>query len=88
MKINTHITGILFAAVSFLVSCEREPSLPPEPVIDYVTIEQLRAMYDSGIVKIDTNIYIQGIITLTPELGNVPDFIAYIQDSTAGICLG
>jgi hypothetical protein len=44
-------------------------------------------MYDSGIGKIDTNIYIQGIITLTPELGNVPDFIAYIQDSTAGICL-
>jgi hypothetical protein len=87
MKIKTHITGILFATLSILISCEREPSLPPEPVIDYITIEQLRAMYDSGITKIDTNIYIQGIITLTPELGNVPDFIAYIQDSTAGICL-
>lgn len=87
MKIKTHITGILFAAVSILISCEREPSLPPEPVIDYITIEQLRAMYDSGITKIDTNIYIRGIITLTPELGNIPEFIAYIQDSTAGICL-
>lgn len=44
-------------------------------------------MYDQGVVTVDTNIYIQGIITLTPEFKNIPSFIAYIQDSTAGICL-
>jgi hypothetical protein len=87
MKIRTNITGILFAAVCLLSSCEREPMLPPEPVIDYITIARLRAMYDSGIVKVDTNVYIQGIITLTPEFGNIPDFVGYIQDSTAGLCL-
>ncbi|NLE34424.1 MAG: hypothetical protein GX622_04925, partial [Bacteroidales bacterium] len=40
-----------------------------------------------GITTVDTLVYIQGIITLTPELGNIPAFVAYIQDSTAGICL-
>jgi hypothetical protein len=73
----------------FLVisSCSREPVPPPEPVIDYITIEQLREMFEDGISQVDTNVYIQGIITLTPELGNLPAFVAYIQDSTAGICL-
>jgi len=70
-----------------VISCDREPMLPPEPVINHITIKQLRAMYESGITTIDTNVYIQGDITLTPELGNVPSFIAYIQDSTAAICL-
>ncbi|MCU0462452.1 MAG: DUF5689 domain-containing protein [Bacteroidales bacterium] len=87
MKIKIYITGIILAAVTIISSCEREPVLPPEPTIDYITIEQLRAMYDSGFAKVDTNVYIQGIITLTPELGNVPDFIGYIQDTTAGLCL-
>jgi hypothetical protein len=88
MKIRNTIAGIiLIAGVSFSISCDRDPVLPPEPVINHITIKQLRAMYDNGITTIDTNVYIQGVITLTPELGNVPDFIAYIQDSTAAICL-
>ncbi len=76
-------------AASLLIasSCSREPVPPPEPKIDYITIEQLRAMHDRGIATVDTNVYIQGIVTLTPELGNIPAFVAYIQDSTAGICL-
>jgi hypothetical protein len=76
-------------ATSLLIasSCTREPIPPPEPKIDYLKIEQLRAMHDQGITTIDTNVYIQGIVTLTPELGNIPAFVAYIQDSTAGICL-
>jgi len=87
MKIKIYISGIILTAVFLLSSCDREPTLPPEPVIDYITVAQLREMYNSGIEEIDTNVYIQGIITLTPELGNVPDFIAYIQDTSAGICL-
>jgi len=87
MNIKTLTGGIILFIALLSVSCDREPLLPPEPVIDYVTIAQLRDMYESGIVTIDTNIYIQGIITLTPELGNVPSFVAYIQDSTAGICM-
>ena len=78
------IVAVILATV---ISCNRDPVPPPEPVIDYVTVKQLRKMYDEGVATIDTNIYIQGIITLTPELGNLPPFVAYLQDSTAGICL-
>jgi hypothetical protein len=87
MKNKFKITVLVLISLLAFYSCDREPVLPPEPVIDYVTIKQLRAMYDSGIVTIDTNIYIQGFITLTPEFSNLPDFVAYIQDSTAGICM-
>jgi hypothetical protein len=87
MKIKNYISGIVLFSTFLSASCDREPILPPDPVIDYITIADLRAMNDSGIVTIDTNIYIQGIITLTPEFSNTPDFVAYIQDSTAGICL-
>lgn len=80
--------SIPFLTVLLIVySCSREPVPPPEPVIDYITIEQLREMYEDGISQVDTNVYIQGIITLTPELGNLPSFVAYIQDTTAGICM-
>lgn len=87
MKKKTYLTIVLLSIIFILGSCDREPVAPPEPVIEHISIRELREMYDSGITKVDTNVYIQGIITLTPELGNVPDFIAYIQDSTAGICL-
>lgn len=87
MNLKKLTGGINLLLILFLISCDREPVLPPEPVIDYVTIAQLREMYSNGIVTIDTNIYIQGVITLTPEFKNLPDFVAYIQDSTAGICL-
>ncbi len=88
MKIIKYFADIvLFAALASVLSCNREPILPPEPVINQISIKQLRAMYDGGVTKVDTNVYIQGKITLTPELGNVPAFIAYIQDSTAAICL-
>ena len=78
---------LLLTVLLIVLSCSREPVPPPEPVIDYITIEQLRDMYEAGLSQVDTNVYIQGIITLTPELGNLPSFVAYIQDSTAGICL-
>lgn len=85
--INIKYSLIVSALMLAVISCNRDPVPPPEPVIDYVTISQLRKMYDEGVTTIDTNIYIQGIITLTPELGNLPSFVAYLQDSTAGICL-
>jgi hypothetical protein len=87
MKNKVNISALLVLLLTVISSCDREPILPPEPVIDHITIRQLRAMYDSGILTIDTNVYIQGIITLTPELGNVPDFIGYIQDTSAGLCI-
>jgi hypothetical protein len=87
MKNKLYILSFILTVYFIMSSCTREPVPPPEPVISYVTIEKLRQMYDSGMVTVDTNIYIQGIITLTPEFKNVPAFIAYIQDSTAGICL-
>jgi hypothetical protein len=86
-RIINKITALSVLLLAVISSCDREPVLPPEPVIDHISIRQLRAMYDSGIVTIDTNVYIQGIITLTPELGNLPDFVGYIQDTSAGLCL-
>lgn len=87
MKIKTIFQLTLAAFIIASWSCSREPVPPPEPQIDYITIEQLRMMHEQGIVTVDTNVYIRGIVTLTPELGNIPDFVAYIQDTTAGICL-
>jgi len=82
------ILGIIITVSAFIISsCNREPIPPPEPKVDRISIKQLRTMQEEGIVTVDTNVYIQGIITLTPELGNIPSFVAYIQDSTAGICL-
>lgn len=87
MKYKITIQVLLICAILLIYSCNREPILPPEPEIEYITIKQLREMHQSGTVTVDTNVYIQGLIILTPEFGNLPDFIAYIQDSTAGICL-
>jgi|WetSurMetagenome_2_1015567.scaffolds.fasta_scaffold00037_2 hypothetical protein len=90
MKMIKYFIPVLSAAVLILSSCDREPITPPEPVIDYVKISELRAFHNGNpdtTFVIDTNIYIQGIVTLTPELGNLPGQIAYMQDSTAGICL-
>ena len=89
MKINFRIitTLCIVSVIILAASCSREPVPPPEPQVDYITIGQLREMHEKGITTIDTNVYVQGIITLTPELGNIPSFVAYIQDSTAGICL-
>ncbi len=87
MKKKATLPVWVMLAVSALVSCHREPVEPPEPVIEHLTIAELRQMYQEGVTTLDTNAYIRGIITLTPELNNLPEFIAYIQDSTAGICL-
>ena len=87
MKSRTFNYLIFAFLVILTASCNREPVPPPEPVIEKVSIAQLRQMFDAGVVTVDTSIYIQGIITLTPELGNLPAFVAYIQDETAAICL-
>ncbi|MFN8241241.1 MAG: DUF5689 domain-containing protein [Bacteroidales bacterium] len=87
MKALRYISRFVIALSVLTISCSREPLPPPEPVINYVKISQLREMFADGITTIDTNIYIQGIITLTPEFKNLPAFVAYVQDSTAGICL-
>lgn len=78
---------LAITVLSVLNSCNREPIPPPEPVVERISVAGLRKMFEKGVTKIDTNIYIKGIVTLTPELGNIPAFIAYMQDSTAGICL-
>jgi len=87
MKNISYALFTFLTACFIIISCSREPVPPPEPVINYITIEKLREMFDQGVTTVDTNIYIKGIITLTPEFKNVPSFIVYIQDSTAGICL-
>jgi len=87
MKNGLYKSIFILGIITVLSSCNRVPVEPPEPVIDHIKIRDLRAMFEGGVTTIDTNIYIQGIITLTPELNNVPSMIAYIQDSTASLCL-
>jgi len=88
MKNILYISILAIAITLSIVSCDREPVAPPARQVDYVTIEQLRAMHKSGVTDtVKTDVYIQGVVTLTPELGNVPGMIAYIQDSTDAICL-
>jgi hypothetical protein len=74
-------------ALPLYTGCDRDPVPPPEPVVERMTISDLRELYTGSATVVDTNVYIQGIITLTPELGNIPEFIAYIQDETGGMAL-
>ncbi len=85
LKIKISLTSLLFLIL--FISCNKEPVPPPEPVIAKITVAQLREMHEAGVLSVDTNVMVSGIITLTPELGNLPEFVAYLQDSTAGICL-
>jgi len=87
MKCKIYFQLWCWLLISVFVSCNREPLPPPEPVVNRISIAGLRTLFEKGINQVDTNVYIRGAITLTPELGNVPAFIAYLQDSTAGICL-
>ncbi|HDJ33911.1 MAG TPA: DUF5017 domain-containing protein [Bacteroidetes bacterium] len=80
----TILGGILLV---FPLACDREPVVPPMPRVEPVSIADLRAMYQGQDLTLDTAVYIQGIVTLTPELNNIPDFIAYLQDGTGGITL-
>jgi hypothetical protein len=87
MKIKIYFHALVLVVLCLINSCNREPIPPPDPVIDRISVSDLRKMFAKGVQTIDTNIYIQGIITLTPELNNLPAFVAYFQDSTAAICL-
>lgn len=78
---------MLLLALPLYTGCDRDPVPPPEPVVERMTIADLRELYTGSTTVVDTNVYIQGIITLTPELGNIPEFIAYMQDETGGIAL-
>lgn len=79
----------LVAIVSILTlsSCDREPVPPPQPKIEQISIADLKAMHQGSTVVIDSAIYIQGIVTLTPEKNNIPDFVGYMQDESGGITL-
>jgi len=81
---------ILLIAISLLLitgSCNREPVAPPQPVIEQISIADLKSLYKGAEITLDTAVYIQGIVTLTPELNNIPDFIGYIQDNSGAITL-
>lgn len=87
MNIKIKIPVVSFLFIMLFLSCDRDPVPPPEPVVARITVAQLRQMYEAGVLTVDTNVVIRGIVTLTPELGNLPEFVVYLQDSTAGICL-
>jgi len=72
MNIKIQISVATLLLVMLFLSCNREPVPPPEPVIGRITVAQLRQMHEAGVHTVDTNVMIRGIITLTPELGNLP----------------
>ena len=78
------IVTILFASA---LGCNREPVQPPMPVIEQISINDLKSLYTGSDVLVDTNVYIQGIVTMTPELNNIPDFVAYMQDTSGAVTL-
>ncbi len=79
----------LLAIISILTlsACDREPIPPPQPRIEQISIADLKAMHQGSTVVIDSAVFIQGIVTLTPEKNNIPDFVGYMQDETGGITL-
>ncbi len=80
--------GIITIVVLINISaCDREPIAPPMPTIEQISIADLKDLYKGETIAIDSGIYIQGIVTLTPEKNNIPDFIGYMQDETGGITL-
>ncbi|MFN2379702.1 MAG: DUF5689 domain-containing protein, partial [Bacteroidales bacterium] len=88
--IKSGITLLATAAVINLLllsGCDREPVVPPQPVTEQISIADLKALYTGSETVIDTNVFIQGVVTMTPELGNIPEFIAYIQDSSGAVTI-
>jgi hypothetical protein len=71
------------------MGCKEEPQMPDKPDITArkITIQELRDMFTGAAKTIEEDVYIQGIITLTPAKSNIPAFIAYMQDATTGIAL-
>lgn len=87
MKFKRNILIIALLAVITFVQCDREPIPPPQPRIDQISIADLKELFKGTALVIDSSLYIQGIVTLTPEKNNIPDFIGYMQDETGGITL-
>lgn len=86
-SIKKNIAIIALLTVMTFSACDREPIPPPQPVVEQISIADLKALYKGTTVLLDTSLYIQGIVTLTPEKNNIPDFIGYMQDETGGITL-
>ncbi|MGC9471586.1 MAG: DUF5689 domain-containing protein [Bacteroidales bacterium] len=88
---SRYLTGLINLMAGILLvlapACDREPVVPPMPRVEPLSIGDLRALYQGEDVTLDTAVYIQGVVTLTPELNNIPDFVAYLQDGTGGITL-
>jgi len=86
-QIKSYIGIIALVLIINLSSCEREPVPPPQPKVEQISISDLKAMFKGETIVIDSAMYIQGIVTLTPEKNNIPDFIGYMQDESGGITL-
>ena len=84
---NKILIIIVIAVLLTTGSCNREPVAPPQPVIEQISIADLKSLFKGAEITLDTNVFLQGIVTLTPELNNIPDFIAYIQDNTGAVTL-
>lgn len=71
-------------------ACSEDPVAPPvaPPVVKPITtIADLKSKWQGEDITIADEVYIEGVVTLTPEFKNVTDFVTYIQDETGGIAL-
>nr|WP_321408700.1 DUF5689 domain-containing protein [uncultured Carboxylicivirga sp.] len=81
-------SGLYLLLIAFATfSCTEDPSAPETPEGTKLTISQLRALYTGSDISVSDDVYIEGTVTFTPSQGNIPDFVAYVQDETAAITL-
>ncbi len=86
LKIATALTGL----VLLFNACSEDPVAPPVPVPvqkPITTIADLKAKWVDADITIAEEVYIKGIVTLTPAKKNITDFVTYIQDETGGIAI-
>ena len=71
-------------------ACSEDPVAPPvaPPIVKPITtIADLKAKWVDADITIAEEVYIEGVVTLTPLEKNIPDFVTYIQDETGGIAI-
>ncbi len=90
-KINFLKVATIFMGLTLLFNaCSEDPVAPPvaPPIVKPITtIADLKAMWVDADITIAEEVYIKGVVTLTPLEKNIPDFVTYIQDATGGIAI-
>jgi hypothetical protein len=90
-RLHVQIATTIILGLSLLFNaCSEDPVAPPKPPIvekNIISIADLKAKWVDADITIAEEVYIKGVVTLTPDKNNIPDFVTYIQDGTGGIAI-